>query len=152
MANDSFRASAAPHLADVASDPGFWGNDDALPDDLDDHEAALRLIQAAVPEHRAVALLRERAATATPVEASVARDGDGAAEADATTALDGDPLPTVPPGLLTISEAAERLRVGRCTMQRLVLDGSVRSFKIGNKLRRIPPEAIDEYVARSLAP
>ncbi len=137
---------------DVAADPGWSGDDDVLPDDLDDHEAALRLIQAALPEHRAVALLRERAAAVAPVEAPAGSDRASAAETDATTVLEGQPLPIVPPGLLTISEAAERLRVGRCTMQRLVLDGSVRSFKVGSKLRRIPPEAIDEFIARSLEP
>jgi excisionase family DNA binding protein len=146
------RTSGALHLVDVASDPGWWGDDDALPDDLDDHEAALRLIQAALPEHRGVALLKERDATAAPMRAAEASNGAAATEAEAEATLEGAPLPTIPPGLLTISEAAARLRVGRCTMQRLVLDGSVRSFKIGTKLRRIPPEAIDEFVARSLDP
>jgi excisionase family DNA binding protein len=59
---------------------------------------------------------------------------------------------TAPPLLLTIEEAAERLTVGRCTMQKLVLSGEVRSFKIGTKLRRIPPEALDEYIARKMQP
>jgi len=58
---------------------------------------------------------------------------------------------TAPPLLLTIEQAAERLTVGRCTMQQLVLSGEVRSFKIG-KLRRIPPEALDEYIARKMQP
>lgn len=53
------------------------------------------------------------------------------------------------PLLLTIEQAAKRLTVGRCTMQQLVLDKEVRSFKIG-KLRRIPPEALDEYIARKM--
>lgn len=53
--------------------------------------------------------------------------------------------------LLTIVEAAKRLHVGRCTMQQLVLQEEVRSFKIG-KLRRIPPEALDEYIARRMQP
>jgi excisionase family DNA binding protein len=56
-----------------------------------------------------------------------------------------------PPLLLTIEQAAERLTIGRCTMQQLLLDGEVRSFKIG-KLRRIPPEALDEYIARKMRP
>lgn len=50
--------------------------------------------------------------------------------------------------LLTIPQAAKRLQVGRCTLQALVLDGSIRSFKIG-RLRRIPPEALDEYISRA---
>ena len=57
---------------------------------------------------------------------------------------------TNPPLLLTIAEAADRLRVGRCTMQELLLSGEVRSFKIG-RLRRIPPEALSEYIENRMA-
>jgi excisionase family DNA binding protein len=61
-----------------------------------------------------------------------------------------DPAPTSSPSLLlTIEEAADRLRVGRCTMQALLLAGEVRSFKIG-RLRRIPPEALTEYIEHQL--
>ena len=50
--------------------------------------------------------------------------------------------------LLTIEQVAKRLQVGRCTAQALLLDGSIRSFKIG-RLRRVPPEAVQEYIDRS---
>jgi excisionase family DNA binding protein len=52
--------------------------------------------------------------------------------------------------LLTIEEAAERLQVGRCTMQALLLSGEVQSFKIG-RLRRVPPGALEDYIARQMA-
>lgn len=53
--------------------------------------------------------------------------------------------------LLTIEEAAERLQVGRCTMQALLLSGEVQSFKIG-RLRRVPPAALDAYIRRRMEP
>lgn len=62
-----------------------------------------------------------------------------------------DPASAAPPQLLTTDQAAQRIQVGRCTMQALVISGEVRSLKIG-RLRRIPPEALDEYVANKLAP
>jgi len=58
---------------------------------------------------------------------------------------------TPPALLLTIEEAAERLQVGRCTMQALLLSGEVQSFKIG-RLRRVPPAALDAYIRRRMAP
>jgi excisionase family DNA binding protein len=59
---------------------------------------------------------------------------------------------TTPPDrrLLTMPQAAELLQVGRCKMQELVLSGQIRSLKIG-RLRRIPAEAIDEYIAQALS-
>ena len=57
-----------------------------------------------------------------------------------------------PPALLlTIEEAAERLQVGRCTMQALLLSGEVQSFKIG-RLRRVPPTALEDYIHRRMEP
>lgn len=53
--------------------------------------------------------------------------------------------------LLTIEEAAERLQIGRCTMQALLLSGEVQSFKIG-RLRRVLPAALDAYIRRRMAP
>lgn len=52
--------------------------------------------------------------------------------------------------LLTMEEAAERLRIGRTTMYALVKAGAVESVTIGT-LRRIPPEALKAYVAGLLA-
>ena len=48
--------------------------------------------------------------------------------------------------LLTVEEAAERLGIGRSNMYRLLATGQVRSIRIG-RLRRIPVEALDHYVA-----
>lgn len=47
--------------------------------------------------------------------------------------------------LLTVEEAAERLRIGRTTMYALVSSGAVESVKVG-RLRRVPVEAVDAYV------
>jgi excisionase family DNA binding protein len=49
--------------------------------------------------------------------------------------------------LLTIEEAAERLRIGRTLMYALVTAGEVESVRIG-RLRRIPADALEQYVAR----
>ncbi len=54
----------------------------------------------------------------------------------------------VPVGvLLRVEEAAARLGIGRTLMYRLVLSGEVESIPLG-RLRRIPAECLDEYVAR----
>ncbi len=47
---------------------------------------------------------------------------------------------------LTVEEAARRLGVGRTTMYGLVASGEVPSVTIG-RLRRVPAEALKEYVA-----
>jgi excisionase family DNA binding protein len=47
--------------------------------------------------------------------------------------------------LLTVEEAAIRLRVGRTTMYALVSSGAVESVKVG-RLRRVPVECVDAYV------
>jgi len=49
--------------------------------------------------------------------------------------------------LLRVEEAAARLGIGRTLMYRLVLTGEVESIPLG-RLRRIPAECLDEYVAR----
>ena len=49
--------------------------------------------------------------------------------------------------LLRVEEAALRLQIGRTTMYELVRRGEVTSVPIG-RLRRIPTECLDEYVAR----
>jgi excisionase family DNA binding protein len=54
------------------------------------------------------------------------------------------------PVLLTVEEAAERLGIGRTTMYALVSNGAIESVTIG-RLRRIPPECLDAYVASLLA-
>lgn len=49
--------------------------------------------------------------------------------------------------LLTVEEAAERLRIGRTSMYQLVSTGEVETVMVG-RLRRVPVECLDEYVAR----
>jgi excisionase family DNA binding protein len=48
--------------------------------------------------------------------------------------------------LLTVEEAAERLRLGRTLMYRLIMSGELESVKVG-RLRRVPAECLPEYVA-----
>jgi excisionase family DNA binding protein len=48
--------------------------------------------------------------------------------------------------VLTIEEAAECLGIGRTLMYSLVTAGYVESVRIG-RLRRIPADALDQYVA-----
>jgi excisionase family DNA binding protein len=49
--------------------------------------------------------------------------------------------------LLTVEEAAQRLRIGRTSMYRLVSTGAIETVTIG-RLRRVPTECLTEYVAR----
>ncbi len=49
--------------------------------------------------------------------------------------------------VLTIEEAAQRLGIGRTLMYALVKAGEIESVSIG-RLRRIPTDALDDYVAR----
>ncbi|MGW6461994.1 helix-turn-helix domain-containing protein [Streptomyces sp. NPDC055078] len=52
--------------------------------------------------------------------------------------------------LLTVEEAARRLRIGRTTCYRLIRTGELESIPIGG-LRRIPADAPAAYVARRRA-
>jgi excisionase family DNA binding protein len=62
----------------------------------------------------------------------------------AETASPGEPEPA---GLLlTVDEAAERLRLGRTFVYRLIMSGELESVKVG-RLRRVPAECLPEYVA-----
>lgn len=49
--------------------------------------------------------------------------------------------------LLRVEEAAARLGIGRTLMYQLVMRGDVESVPVG-RLRRIPVECLDDYVAR----
>lgn len=64
-------------------------------------------------------------------------------------------LPTKPEEalLLTVEEAALRLRVGRTQMYHLLSSGAVESVCIG-RLRRVPVESLHDYVTtlRALCP
>ncbi|MFD9330036.1 helix-turn-helix domain-containing protein [Streptomyces sp. NPDC060065] len=52
---------------------------------------------------------------------------------------------------LTVEEAARRLGIGRTKMYEYVSSGEMRSVKIGS-LRRIPAEALGEFLARRYRP
>ncbi len=49
--------------------------------------------------------------------------------------------------VFTVEEAAERLGVGRTLVYALVRSGDIESISIG-RLRRIPCDALDEFVRR----
>ncbi len=49
--------------------------------------------------------------------------------------------------LLTVEEAADRLRIGRTTCFNLIRTGALESVTIGH-LRRVPVAALPEYVER----
>jgi len=49
--------------------------------------------------------------------------------------------------LLTVEEAARRLRIGRTTCFKLVLAGEIESVTVG-RLRRVPAEALPAYVTQ----
>ncbi|MFE7170061.1 excisionase family DNA-binding protein [Streptomyces sp. NPDC057616] len=49
--------------------------------------------------------------------------------------------------LLTVEEAARRLRIGRTTCFRLVRAGEIESVTVG-RLRRVPADAVPAYVAK----
>ncbi len=49
--------------------------------------------------------------------------------------------------LLTVEEAARRLQIGRTTCYSLIRSGELESVPVG-RLRRVPADAIPEYVAR----
>jgi excisionase family DNA binding protein len=51
--------------------------------------------------------------------------------------------------LLRVEEAAEMLGIGRCRVFALINSGELASVKIGAS-RRIPEQAVREYVARLL--
>lgn len=51
--------------------------------------------------------------------------------------------------LLTVSEAADRLGLGRSTVYELVMRGDIPSIKIG-RARRIPTSTLEIFVAERL--
>ncbi|MCX4675558.1 helix-turn-helix domain-containing protein [Streptomyces sp. NBC_01433] len=52
---------------------------------------------------------------------------------------------------LTVAEAARRLGVGRTKLYEYISSGEIASVKIG-RLRRIPTEAVGEFLARRMRP
>jgi excisionase family DNA binding protein len=67
--------------------------------------------------------------------------------AQSVEAITMEQTPATVPLVLTIEQAAERLGIGRSLMYALVSSGEVESVTIG-RLRRIPTDALVEYVAR----
>ncbi|MEV8546157.1 excisionase family DNA-binding protein [Streptomyces sp. NPDC051572] len=49
--------------------------------------------------------------------------------------------------LLTVEEAARRLRIGRTVCYRLIGSGELESITVGH-LRRVPADAVPEFVTR----
>ncbi|MFE7979276.1 excisionase family DNA-binding protein [Streptomyces shenzhenensis] len=49
--------------------------------------------------------------------------------------------------LLTVEEAARRLRIGRTTCFLLVIAGEIESVTVG-RLRRVPSDAVPAFVAK----
>jgi excisionase family DNA binding protein len=49
--------------------------------------------------------------------------------------------------LLTVSEAAQRLGIGRSLLYELLADGQVESIHVG-RLHRIPTDALADYINR----
>lgn len=52
------------------------------------------------------------------------------------------------PLLLRVEDAARELSVSRAQMWELIRRGAVRSVKLGPQMRRVPREALTEYIAR----
>jgi excisionase family DNA binding protein len=59
------------------------------------------------------------------------------------TLADHDPTQV----LLTVEEAARRLRIGRTLCYRLIGSGELESVPVG-RLRRVPADAVHDYVTR----
>ena len=51
------------------------------------------------------------------------------------------------PDILTVSEAAEHLRIGRTQMYKLIREGSVKHIKIGRKIL-IPKKYLGDFVEK----
>ena len=65
-----------------------------------------------------------------------------------TLAVPTDDDPTLV--LLTVEEAARRLRIGRTTCYQLIRSGELETIPVG-RLRRVPADAPAAYVARRRA-
>ena len=51
--------------------------------------------------------------------------------------------------LMTVTDVATRLAIGRTTVYELIANGGLRTIKIG-RCRRIPESALDEGIARQV--
>lgn len=52
--------------------------------------------------------------------------------------------------LFTVSQASDRLELGRSLVYKLVMKGEIASIKVG-RARRIPAAALDQFVVERLA-
>lgn len=85
-------------------------------------------------------------ATSTPM--ALLADALGVSQQDLLRLLHSSTSTAHDPTLvaLTVEEAARRLSVGRTTMYALLASGEIPSVTVG-RLRRIPAEALNDYVA-----
>ena len=62
-------------------------------------------------------------------------------------------MPHIPqePLLLTVPEAAERLRLSRATVYSFIYAGTLESVKLG-RARRVPIAAVEELISRGNVP
>ncbi|WP_063775866.1 helix-turn-helix domain-containing protein [Streptomyces odonnellii] len=84
----------------------------------------------------------------TPISAALLADALGMTEQQLLDLVQANTNTAYDPTLvaLTVEEAARRLGVGRTTMYALLASGEIPSVTIG-RLRRIPAEALSDYVA-----
>lgn len=87
------------------------------------------------------------AAARGAVQAAAAALASAQARLDALDAALAPPPPEPPPELLTIQEAADRLRVSRNFIAERIHAGQLPSIAVGRN-RRIPAAAFDEFVRR----
>lgn len=52
--------------------------------------------------------------------------------------------------LLTVEQAAEKLKMHPDTIRRLLRDGQLPGIKLGKRQWRIPSKALDDYIQRGL--
>ncbi|SCG01817.1 DNA binding domain-containing protein, excisionase family [Streptomyces sp. MnatMP-M17] len=83
-----------------------------------------------------------------PISAALLADALGLTEQQLLDLVQANISTAYDPTLvaLTVEEAARRLGVGRTTMYALLAAGEIPSIVIG-RLRRIPAEALSDYVA-----
>ena len=84
----------------------------------------------------------------TPTPIAFLADAIGVSQQDLLRLLHASTSTAYDPTLvaLTVEEAARRLSVGRTTMYALLASGEIPSVTVG-RLRRIPAEALNDYVA-----
>jgi len=72
---------------------------------------------------------------------------DEAADVSAEVERITTTAPATPARLLNVEQAAEALSLGQTMVRELIAKGEIRSITIGTA-RRIPVEALDEFIAR----